>query len=311
MPEFYLVPKKIAHKAPFLTALSHRIEAALFKGIFWLIRRLSLQTASKLAGGLFFILGRSSNKLPKALANLAVAFPGETEEWRKNTSREIFRHLGFSLVELIKLDQIWEEREERIEYVLEPGAREHLQSGKATVFISAHIGAWHVAALMPREYGFTTNAIHAPESNPTMQTLMQDLRKKSMGERLIYADAGPRPIIRELKAGHSISMAMDTRPDTGKLIPFFGKDALSNTSAIGLALKTDAAVVVARGERLPGHRYRITVYDPITSKDPEASVKDQSAQMTRAVHSHFEEWIREYPEQWVCLKRRWPKAHRL
>jgi len=33
--------------------------------------------------------------------------------------------------------------------------------------------------------------------------------------------------------------------------------------------------------------------------------------MTEAVHHHFEQWIREQPDQWICLKRRWPKAHKL
>tara|TARA_B110000285_G_C14484950_1_gene321407 strand:- start:62 stop:406 length:345 start_codon:yes stop_codon:yes gene_type:complete len=114
-----------------------------------------------------------------------------------------------------------------------------------------------------------------------------------------------------LKAGESIIMAMDTRPDTGKLIPFFGVDALTNTSAVGLALRTGAAVVVSRAERLPGGRYRVTVYDPLVSPIPDSPVKEQAVAMTEIVHHHFEDWIREYPQEWVCLKRRWPKAHKL
>jgi KDO2-lipid IV(A) lauroyltransferase len=40
-------------------------------------------------------------------------------------------------------------------------------------------------------------------------------------------------------------------------------------------------------------------------------VKEQAVAMTEIVHHHFEDWIREYPQEWVCLKRRWPKAHKL
>jgi KDO2-lipid IV(A) lauroyltransferase len=143
-----------------------------------------------------------------------------------------------------------------------------------------------------------------------MLELMLGLRK-SFGEKLIPADAGPRPLIKELHAGHSIIMAMDTRPETGKLIPFFGRDALTNTSAAGLALRTGSALVVSRAERLPDARFRITVYDPLVSPNPDAPVKEQAVALTEIIHRYFEQWITEYPQQWVCLKRRWPKTHRL
>ena len=310
MPEFYLVPKRLARKLPLLANLAQRIEAMAFRFIFWLMRRLNIEQALAVSAFTFGLFGPRSDKAKKARENLAIAFPDRSEEWREQTTREIFRHLGYSAAELIKLDQIWAEREQRIEFVIEPGAQAHMQSKRATIFVSAHIGAWQVAALVTRQFGFIINTIYAPESNPVMNDLMLGLRQ-SFGERLIPADAGPRPLIRELKEGRSIIMAMDTRPETGKLIPFFGREALTNTSAAGLALRTDAALVVARAERLPNARYRITVYAPLESPIPDAPIKEQAIAMTEMVHGYFEDWIREYPMQWVCLKRRWPKTHKL
>lgn len=310
MPEFYLVPKRLARKAPILVAIAQRIEGAIFRFIFWLMRKLSVEHALQISAVAFGLVGPRSDKAEKARENLAIAFPNHSQEWREQTTRQIFRHLGYSAAELIKLEQIWEQREQRVEFVLEPEALKHMQSRRATVFITAHVGAWQVAPLVTRQFGFNVSAIYAPESNPIMLDLMLDLRK-SFGETLIPADAGPRPLIRELQAGHSIIMAMDTRPETGKLIPFFGRDALTNTSAAGLALRTGAALVVSRAERLPNARYRITVYDPLVSPIPDAPVKEQAVALTEIVHRYFEEWITEYPQQWVCLKRRWPKTHRL
>jgi KDO2-lipid IV(A) lauroyltransferase len=310
VPEFYLVPKRLARKAPFLAAIAQRIEATMFRFVFWLMRKLNVDRALQLSAFAFGLVGPHSDKAAKARENLAIAFPDRSQEWREETTRQIFRHLGYSAAELIKLEDIWEQREQRVEFVLEPEALKHMQSQRATVFITAHVGAWQVAPLVTRKFGFNVCAIYAPESNPTMLKLMLDLRK-SFGETLIAADAGPRPLIKELNAGHSIIMAMDTRPDTGKLIPFFGRDALTNTSAAGLALRTGAALVVSRAERLPGARYRITVYDPLVSPIPDAPVKEQAVALTQSVHRYFEQWITEYPQQWVCLKRRWPKARKL
>ncbi len=310
MPEFYLVPKKLARKAPRLIKLVHRLEAGIFRSLFWLIRRLSLESALKLAGAAFVLAGRTSNKADKARENLAIAFPDKSDEWRENTTREIFRSLGHSAVELIKLEQIHAEREQRVEYVLSPAARKHMESHAPTIFVTAHVGPWQVAPLITRDFGVTTSAIYAPESNPVMNDLMREMRG-AFGEKLISSEEGPRPILKELKAGNSIILALDTRPDTGKLIPFFGRDALSNTSAVGLALRANAALVLGRAERLPGARYRVTVYEPIQSPIPDADVKEQAAALTKIIHEHFEQWIRETPEQWICLKRRWPKANKL
>jgi KDO2-lipid IV(A) lauroyltransferase len=310
MPEFYLIPKRLARKAPALSSSAQWVEAAVFRFIFALMRKLSLNLALQLSAFAFGLGSVYSDKASKAHTNLAIAFPDSSPEWRGQTTKKIFRCLGYSAAELLKLEQIWKEREQRIEFVLEPEARKHMESKRATVFMTAHVGAWQVASLVTRQFGFTINAIYAPESNPIVQELLLASRR-SFGEKLISAAAGPRPLIKALKAGESIIMAMDTRPDTGKLIPFFGVDALTNTSAVGLALRNGAAVVVSRAERLPGGRYRVTVYDPLISPIPDAPVKEQAVAMTEIVHRHFEDWIREYPQEWVCLKRRWPKAHKL
>ena len=310
MPEFYLIPKRLARKSPRLTSMVKSVEAVSFRAIFWLMRRLSVENALRLSGFTFGLIGPLTDKANKARENLAIAFPTESDEWRRKTTRKIFNHLGRSAAELIKLDQIWAERDKRVELVFEPGAREHMASKRPTVYLTAHVGAWQIATLVTREFAIDISAIYAPESNPIMSEVMMGLRQ-SLGDHLIPTDAGPRPLIQTLKDGGSIVMAMDTRPDTGKLIPFFGRDALTSTSPAGLALRTNSTLVVARAERLPGAKYRITVYTPLTSPIPDAPVKEQSVALTAMVHEYFEAWIREYPEQWVCLKRRWPKAHKL
>jgi len=310
MPEFYFVPKKLARKVPRLISLVHKIEGLAFRGIFWVIRRLSLEQAMKLSGGIFYRLGYRSDKAAKARANLAIAFANESPAWREKTAREIFRYLGYSAVELIKLDQIWADKDNTVEFVVEPLAKEHLLSKAPTVFITAHVGPWQVTPLITREFNYSSSTIYAPESNPIMNDLMLDLRKE-LGDGLISAKAGPRPIIRELKNGNSVGIVLDTRPETGKMIPFFGKDALSNTSAVGLALRSNATIVLVRGERLPNARFRITALNPIVSPDPQAPVKEQAEAITAIVHQHFEHWITDNPDQWICLKRRWPKANKL
>jgi KDO2-lipid IV(A) lauroyltransferase len=310
VPQFYLIPKKLARKAPVLVAIAQWLEARLFAFIFWFMRLLSLERASRLAGFAFGLVGPWGDKAAKARANLAIAFPDSSAEWREQTTRQIFRYLGVSAAELIKLEDIWDQREQRLEFVIQPLAAAAIEQKRAAVYVTAHVGPWQVTNLLSLRYGLTISTIYAPESNPVLRDMMLDFRE-SFGVKLIASDAGVRPLLKELAAGNSIGMAMDTRLDTGELLPYFGRDALTNTTAARLALRSGAALLPIRAERLPGSRFRITVYDPLNSELPDATSEEQAIGLSVQINRLFEAWIREYPEQWICLKRRWPKAHRL
>lgn len=310
MPQFYLIPKRLARKVPALATIAQWLEAMAFRLIFWIMRRLPLEYATRISAFAFGLAGPNNDKAKKAQVNLAIAFPDASTQWRAQTSREIFRSLGTSAAELIKLEDIWDQREQRLEYVIQPLAAEHIERKGATVFVTAHIGAWQLTNLISLQCGLTISTIYAPESNPVLLDMMLNLRE-AFGVKLIASDAGVRPLMKELAAGHCIGLAMDTRLDTGKLIPFFGRDALTNTTAARLALRSGAAILPIRAERLPGCRFRITVYDPLTSQNPEAPLEEQALELSTRINECFEDWIREAPGQWICLKRRWPKAHRL
>jgi KDO2-lipid IV(A) lauroyltransferase len=310
VPQYYLIPKQIARAYPTLGKFAQWMEAQLFRFIFWFMGRLSPQRAAALSAFVFGWVGRFSDKAKKADTNLSIAFPERPEEWRRETVQQIFRSLGKSVAELIQLDQIWKECDQRVEFVLHPQAKAHIEARRASVFVSAHIGAWQVTTLLSPRYGLSTSTIYAAESNVALREMMLK-RRESFSAKLISTDAGVRPLLRELKKGACIGLAMDTRLDTGQLIPFFGREALTNTSIPRLALGTNAALLPIRGERLGKGKYRVTVYDPIVAEAADATVDEQAISMSAQVNDCFESWIRDNPGQWICLKRRWPKAHKL
>ena len=81
----------------------------------------------------------------------------------------------------------------------------------------------------------------------------------------------------------------------------------TNTVPARLALRFDCELVPTRAERLPGGRFRITLYPPVRPDDPNASAAAQARDMTTKLNALFEDWIRATPGEWLCLARRWPK----
>jgi len=307
VPEYYLVPKKAARAIPALGRAASWLEAQLFRFLFLVLRQLSVERASSVAAAIVGLIGPHTSLARNVRGNLAVAFPDWDEQDLRRTTRGVFRQLGMATAELANMDKIWSEREQRLEFCIDPLAQAHLDAGGATVFVSAHVGAWQVTNLLSRQQNLTTTVVFAEESNPQVRDILHRLRE-SFGVKLLPTHAGVRPLLRELNAGNSIGLAMDTRLDTGEPLPFFGVEALTNTSAARLALRSGAALIPIRGERLrPGH-FRVSIEAPIASPVPDAKLAEQAIAMTRLINEYFEKWIRAAPDHWMCLKRRWPKA---
>jgi len=310
MPEYYLIPKKAGRAFPALGRAAIKVEARVFRFFFWLLGLLSPERSSRVAGWVFSLLGPRSAMAQKLRRNLSVAFPRQTEAELKNTTREVFRNLGMAVAELIHMRQIWDEREQRLEFVIDPEAQAHLDAKGATVFVTAHVGAWQLTNLISLHQDLTITTVYAAESNPMMHNMMYQLRE-AFGVKLLPVQAGVRPLLRELNEGNSIGLAMDTRLDSGEPLPFFGVDALTNTTAARLALRSGAALVPIRAERLRPGYFKVSVMAPIASPNPDDKANDQASAMTVLINQHFEQWIKAAPEQWMCLKRRWPKPPKI
>jgi len=307
VPEYYLVPKKVARAVPLLGRALIWLEAQLFRFLFWVLGQLSVERASSVAAAIVGLIGPHTSVARTVRGNLAVAFPDWDEQDLHRTTRGIFRQLGMAVAELANIDKIWSEREQRLEFCIDPLAQAHLDAGGATVFVTAHVGAWQVVNLLARQQNLTATIVFAEESNPQVRDIMHRLRK-AFGVKLLPTHAGVRPLLRELNAGHSIGLAMDTRLDTGEPLPFFGVEALTNTSTARMALRSGAALIPVRGERLrPGH-FRVSVMAPIASPVPDATLAEQATAITQLISEQFEAWIKAAPDHWMCLKRRWPKT---
>jgi KDO2-lipid IV(A) lauroyltransferase len=306
MAEHLLIPKRLARALPALRRISWRVEAAVIRSLVWWLRSLSLERATRLSRALIRLLAPLTPMWPKVARNHRIAFPDLDDRARARLRRDVFSSLGSAVAELVCADRIWAERDTRLEFIADPAIRSLREAEAPMVFVSAHVGAWQLACFLGRRYGFQYTLLYAVESNPYFAQTMLELRQRLLC-RWLPNQGGVRTLIEELRQGHSIGLAVDTRMDQGQPVPFFGHPAMTNTVPARLALKQRCELVPVHVERLPGTRFRVCLEAPIVPRDASAAPAQQALDMTTQLNARFEEWIRKSPGEWMCLARRWPK----
>ncbi len=107
-----------------------------------------------------------------------------------------------------------------------------------------------------------------------------------------------------LERGGHLGMLIDQHFTRGVIVDFLGRPALVNPILGKFARRFDCPVHGVRVIRLPGHRFRLQLTPPLDlPRDPDGQVNVQGAMqaMTRVVES----WVREQPDQWLWMHRRW------
>jgi len=246
------------------------------------------------------------------LENLRLAFGDEKSEAEiKEIARKNFRHYGLTLVEILQ-SLTWTQEDYR-QRVPAHGI-EHLQAaiakGKGVFGLTCHLGNWEwvIGAVMAR--GIPGDVVVKHSKNPSLDRLLTRYRQ-NMGIGVFFESGTARDILRSLSKGRLVGFILDQfmGPPIGLPVKFFGKPA---GTAIGLALlteKKDAPIVPIYSYRDQDDRL-ITVIDPeLEMPEFSANREDRLYEKTQYYNDMMEARIRQHPDQWLWLHRRW-KAYR-
>lgn len=300
----YLLPDDWIKAFPALQRPAWILEASILRVLMFMIRSLSMQNAYRLAVWFCEILEPFTPFTPKLVRNLTLAYPQKTPQEIERLAKEGCANIGRAMVDLVLAQRIWDEREQRIEFAIKDGAEPPQPSGCPSVFVTAHVGAWQLTSFVAARHGLSMTSVYAPEANPYLHRLVNRLRA-SLRCDFVPKKNCMRVLMTRLKQGDAVGFVPDLRLDGGELIPFFGIDAPTNTTAARMALHYGCSLVPLRAERLAHCRFRITVYPAIEADDPNASIDVQARDMTRKQVALYESWIRDTPEQWLCVGKRW------
>ena len=242
----------------------------------------------------------------QGLDNLARALPELSPAEVRRCARRMWCHLGRVAAEYPHLRRFSVNAHGgRIELVGRAHLDEAKRSATGGIFVSGHIGNWELTVLPLERSGIPVTAVYRTANNPIVDRMISRFRSAVMQHRVPKGRDGTRELMRTLGAGRHVALLVDQKLNTGIPVPFFGRDALTAPSVATFALRYDCPIWPVRVERLSGAAFRVTVY-PKLAVPQEGTREERIRATTIAINRILEDWIRERPEQWLWLHRRWP-----
>lgn len=243
-----------------------------------------------------------------ALDNLRQAFPGAyTDAQRDALVRAVYRHFCTMLIEIIQMPRKLHTANWRRHLEIATGRQTLgcLLSGRPLLIVTGHYGNWELAGYALGLLGFRTYAVARPLDNPYLDTFLRQFREAT-GQKLL-AKHGDFDAMQDILASGGVIATLGDQDagQRGLFVDFFGRPASTHKAVALLSLQYQVPLLVTGTPRVaePMH-YRVEVGDLIL---PEAYTGQANAAraLTERFTSALERLVRQHPEQYFWLHRRW------
>lgn len=272
-------------------------------GIFliWLLHFLPLGVLARCGAGfgwLLYAFGRERRRV--ARTNLRLCFPEMPAAERERLVRRHFRAFGRSLLER---GILWWSPEARIRRLIRLEGLEHWRAvaGRPAILLAPHfVGLDMGGVRLTTEFRLVS--MYSKQKNPLFDALLLHSRTRFGNSPMASRQDGLKPVVRAMRQGLPFYYLpdMDFGARDAVFVPFFGVPAATITGLSRLAKITGAAVVPAITRQLPGGAGYALKFYPAWEGFPGADAEGD----TRRMNAFIEERVREMPEQYFWLHKR-------
>jgi KDO2-lipid IV(A) lauroyltransferase len=263
------------------------------------------------AGGSMRVIGPWLPENRIGRDNLVAAFPEKSATEISGILEGVWDNLGRLGAEFANLDRIWHvdpEHPNRGRVSVDPANIQRFQQlandGKPALIFGAHLANWELPAIAGATSKIDSAVLYRRPNIARIDRWITETRGALMGQLIPTDINAPLKLAEALARGAHIGMLVDQYYLRGVPVTFFGQRTMANPLLARLARHFDCPIHGVRMIRLPGHRFRGEMTDAIKpARDAEGKI--DIAGTMQIITSVVEEWIREYPEQWLWLHRRW------
>lgn len=274
-----------------------------------LLRLVPMDTAIRAFERFARWLGPKLKRHQVALDNLELAFPEKSLKEREKIAIESWAQMARGLIEYGYLDVIFDLDEEsqdseRIEIINAEQFLKLRDDGLPAILFTGHLANFELLPMVAAKFGLEIKSLFRAPNNKHVAARIATARK-DVSENLIASREGASfQLMSALERGEHVGVLVDQKFRRGIKVPFFGHDAPSNPLLAKLARRYDCPVHGARTIRLPDGRFRLEITEELVlprTEDGDIDIKGT----TELVNKVVEGWVREYPEQWLWIHRRW------
>jgi KDO2-lipid IV(A) lauroyltransferase len=278
-----------------------------------LLRVVRAANADRMADFIGWLMRSIGPLLPEhrvGRSNLVAAFPEKSPAEIELILRGVWDNLGRVAAEFAHLDRLWDHDPDhpdvgRIE--IDPATAERFErlrdDGKPALIFAAHLANWEMPALAAAAHGVDAAILYRRPNIGDVDRIVREFRSVSMGTLISTGLDAPYKAAAALERGLHVAMLADQYVN-GPEVVFFGRKTKANPLIARLARHVDCPIHGVRIIRLPEHRFRAELTEaivPVRTADGEIDV----AATMQVITGVIEGWVREHPEQWLWLHRRW------
>ncbi len=293
-------------------AVRHRLEYALLRVVAAVCAVLPEVVADRAGAALGWVVARCGRPRWRVVAeHMRMGFADRDEAWRRKVGRRCYAHVGAEAVATFRLagmsPRAVRKRTRVVGTELLDAAR---REGRGVVVVSAHLGNWEVGGAAVIARGYPMDIVVARQRNQLFDRYLTRSRQR-LGFGIIPRGAARRLALGSLREGRAVGMMGDQDARrAGVFATFFGQPASTARGPAVLAMRAGADVITLFAIRQPGWRPRYVVYlEPLAPAPPSDGGRAQRHRavtaLTQAFTTRIEARVREYPDQYFWLHRRW------
>ena len=259
-------------------------------------------------GNLLYYLAAPQRRIVRR--NLQFSHIESSPQQLQSLSKRIFRHFGITILELLQMTCF--SQKELLRYVDLEGKEiiiEALARQKGVVLITAHLGNYEMAwQYVPCYFGRQMAGVAKKMRNVRLDRLIHKMRTR-FGNKIIYKKGALPEMMQTLRRGQMVGILMDiSRRFDGVEVNFFGRRATATPAAAMIALRCKSPIIPAFCHRSANGKLIIRVERPIEiqrTKDLRADLQTN----TQLITDRIERAVRNYPEQWNWMLKRWKEFY--